>query len=68
VPYQWRRNGTALGVAVLLTIAARAGGLGLVPSVALVAIYPLLLLPLGFYQQAELGRLRRLATAALSPG
>jgi O-antigen/teichoic acid export membrane protein len=68
VSYQWRRNLTALSLAVALTVAARAGQLSLVPSLLVVLAYPLVLLPLGFYQPAELGRLRKLATAALSPG
>jgi O-antigen/teichoic acid export membrane protein len=60
VAYQWRRIGTAIGAAVALTVAARAGGLSLVPSVLLVAVYPLVLALLGFYHRAELVRLRRL--------
>jgi O-antigen/teichoic acid export membrane protein len=61
VRYQWRRVGTALGAAAALTVAARAGGLSFVPSLALVAVYPLALLALRFFQPAELARLRRLA-------
>ena len=61
VPYQWRRIVTAVGTAVGLTVAARAGGLSLAPSLLLVAVYPLALGLLGFYQRAELTRLRRLA-------
>jgi O-antigen/teichoic acid export membrane protein len=68
VPYQWRRNVTAVVVAVALTVVARVPDLSFAPSLVLVLAYPLLLAPLGFYQLAELGRLRRLATAALSPG
>ena len=60
VPYQWRRIVTAVGTAVALNVAARAGHLGLAPSVLLVLIYPLVLFPLGFYHRAELIRLRRL--------
>jgi O-antigen/teichoic acid export membrane protein len=60
VAYQWRRIGTAIGAAAALTVAARAGGLSLVPSVLLVAVYPLVLALLGFYHRAELVRLRRL--------
>jgi len=59
VPYQWRR---------ILTIAAVAGGLtilareldSLPAAIALTAVFPLALLPLGFYLPAELKRLRRL--------
>ena len=61
VQYQWRRITTAVGAAVGLTVAARAGHLSLAPSLLLVLVYPLALLALGFYQQAELARLRRLA-------
>jgi O-antigen/teichoic acid export membrane protein len=68
VAYQWRRNVTAVLLAIALTVVARAPDLSFAPSLLLVLAYPLLLLPLGFYNVAELGRLRRLATAALSPG
>ncbi len=61
VPYQWRRVVTVLGVAVLLTVAPRAAGLPLLPSLAFVAVYPLALALLGFYLPAERARLRRLA-------
>jgi len=60
VPYQWRRVLTSLGVAVGLTVAARAGQLPLAPSALLVAVYPLVLALLGFYLPAERRRLRRL--------
>jgi O-antigen/teichoic acid export membrane protein len=60
VTYQWRR---------ILTLAGVAGGLtaiaweihSLPVAIGLTAVYPLLLLPLGFYLPAELTRLRRLA-------
>jgi O-antigen/teichoic acid export membrane protein len=60
VHYQWRR---------ILTLAGVAGGLtaiaweihSLPVAIVLTALYPLLLLPLGFYLPAELTRLRRLA-------
>jgi O-antigen/teichoic acid export membrane protein len=61
VPYQWRRVVTAVAVAGALTVAARAGGLSLLPSLLTVAVYPLVLAPFGFYHRAELKRLRRLA-------
>jgi O-antigen/teichoic acid export membrane protein len=60
VAYQWRRVLTALGAAVALTVAARAGGLGLAPSLLLVAAYPFALALLGFYLPAERARIRRL--------
>ena len=53
----------------MITLAAAAGALtavgvavGSLPlAIALIVLYPLALLPLGFYQPAELARLRRLA-------
>jgi O-antigen/teichoic acid export membrane protein len=60
VPYQWRRVLTSIGVAVGLTVAARAGQLALAPSALLVVAYPLVLALLGFYLPAERKRLRRL--------
>jgi O-antigen/teichoic acid export membrane protein len=63
VPYQWRRIVTAVGAAVGLTLAARVAHLPLVPSLALVAAYPLALALLGFYLPVERQRLRRLAAS-----
>jgi O-antigen/teichoic acid export membrane protein len=60
VAYQWRRVCTAVGVAVGLTVAARAAHLSLAPSLLLVVAYPLGLALLGFYLPAERARLRRL--------
>jgi O-antigen/teichoic acid export membrane protein len=59
VPYQWRRVATVLGAAVVLTVAPRAAGLPLLPSLVCVAVYPLALALLGFYLPAERARLRR---------
>jgi len=60
VDYQWRRILTLSGVAVALT--AIAYSLHSLPvAIALTLAYPLFLLPLRFYQPAELTRLRRLA-------
>jgi O-antigen/teichoic acid export membrane protein len=65
VPYQWRRVITLAGAAVALTIVGRE--LDSLPvAIALILVYPLVLLPLGFYQPAELRRLRRLRR--LAPG
>jgi hypothetical protein len=63
VPYQWRRVATALGTAIGLTVIARALDLPLAGAIAIVAVYPLVLLPLGFFLPEELRRvrLRRLA-------
>jgi O-antigen/teichoic acid export membrane protein len=60
VSYQWRRVANALGAGAGLTVAARAGHLGLAPSLLLVLAYPLVLAVLGFYLPAERARLRRL--------
>jgi O-antigen/teichoic acid export membrane protein len=60
VRYQWRRVVTCVGAAVGLCVAARAAGLPLVPSLALVLAYPLALAALGFYLPAERQRLLRL--------
>ncbi|HEX5449136.1 MAG TPA: polysaccharide biosynthesis C-terminal domain-containing protein, partial [Gaiellaceae bacterium] len=60
VSYQWRRVLTAVGVAVGLTVAARAASLSLAPSFLLVAAYPLGLALAGFYLPAERARIRRL--------
>jgi O-antigen/teichoic acid export membrane protein len=60
VPYQWRRIATVVGSAAGLTVLTRALHLSLVPTFVLVALYPLFLLPLGFYLPAERARLRRL--------
>jgi O-antigen/teichoic acid export membrane protein len=57
VPYQWRRVLTAGAVAVALTVAARAAHAPLAVSLVLVVVYPLALLPLGFYLPAERKRL-----------
>ena len=65
VAYQWRRVITVVGVAVALTVAARAPGLGLVPSLVVVALYPLVLAVCGFYLPAERKRLRRLVPRSL---
>jgi O-antigen/teichoic acid export membrane protein len=58
VPYQWRRVATAFGTAIVLCVIGRALDLPLGAAIALVAVYPLVLLPLGFYLPEELRRLR----------
>jgi O-antigen/teichoic acid export membrane protein len=60
VDYQWRRVAIAVGAAVGLDVAARAGGLPFGPSFALVLAYPLALAALGFFLPAERARIRRL--------
>ena len=64
VPYQWRRVATALGVAVGLTVLGKALDVPLAGAIALAAVYPLALLPLGFYLPAERARLRRIVRMA----
>ena len=56
-PYQWRRVLTAVAAAVALLLAGKAVG-GLTAALALTLVYPLVLLPLGFYLPAERLRLR----------
>src|SRR6478672_10543596 len=59
VPYQWRRVLTLSSVAITLTVVGYASG-SLALAIVLCLVYPLLLLPLGFYLPAERARLRRL--------
>jgi hypothetical protein len=54
---------TVLGGGVLLTVAARWPDLSLLPSLLLVAVYPLVLALLGFYLPIERARFRRLVSA-----
>ena len=58
VPYQWRRVLTAAAAAIALTVLGKLLDVPLPVALALVACYPLVLLPLGFYLPAELSRLR----------
>jgi O-antigen/teichoic acid export membrane protein len=58
VPYQWRRVATAAGAAIALTVFARGLDVPLAAAIAIVAVYPLALLPLGFYLPEELRRMR----------
>jgi O-antigen/teichoic acid export membrane protein len=60
VPYQWRRVVTAAGLAVGLTVLGSGLHVPLAVAVVLALVYPLALLPLGFYLPAERARLRRL--------
>jgi O-antigen/teichoic acid export membrane protein len=63
VPYQWRRIALAAGAAVGLTVLGKSLHVPLASAVLLSAVYPLILLPLGFYLPVELRRLRALVTA-----
>ncbi len=58
VPYQWRRVFTLLSVAVGLTVVGRVVD-RLDVAILLIAAYPLVLLPAGFYLPAERARLAR---------
>jgi O-antigen/teichoic acid export membrane protein len=60
VPYQWRRVVTAAAAGISLSAAGKLVGGGLPVAVALSILYPLALLPLGFYLPAERRRLRAL--------
>jgi O-antigen/teichoic acid export membrane protein len=53
VPYQWRRVATAAATGVALAVGGKLVGAGLPLAIALVALYPLVLVPLGFYLPAE---------------
>jgi O-antigen/teichoic acid export membrane protein len=58
-PYQWRRVLTATGGAVALLLLGKGLGGGLGPALAIVVLYPLALLALGFYLPAERKYARR---------
>jgi O-antigen/teichoic acid export membrane protein len=60
VPYQWRRVVTVVAAAVGLTLLGKGFDVSLPVALALVAVYPLVLAPLGFYLPAERSRLRGL--------
>jgi O-antigen/teichoic acid export membrane protein len=64
VPYQWRRVALVVAAAVGLTVLGKALHVPLAGAVGLTAVYPLILLPLGFYLPVELRRLRGLVLPA----
>ena len=64
VPYQWRRIALVVAAAVGLTVLGKALHVPLAGALGLVAVYPLILLPLGFYLPVELRRLRGLVLPA----
>ena len=64
VPYQWRRVAIAGGVAIALTVIGRVLDPPLAAAIAIVAAYPLVLWPLGFYLPEERRRIRALAPLA----
>jgi O-antigen/teichoic acid export membrane protein len=58
VPYQWRRVALVVAAAVGLTVLGKSLHVPLAGALGLTAVYPLILLPLGFYLPVELRRLR----------
>jgi O-antigen/teichoic acid export membrane protein len=64
VPYQWRRVGTAAAAGLALVAVGKLTDAGLAVALPLAIVYPLALLPLGFYLPAErraIGRRLRIA-------
>jgi len=53
VPYQWRRVATAVVVGLAIVVAGKLAGGGLPVAALLSLVYPLALLPLGFYLPGE---------------
>jgi O-antigen/teichoic acid export membrane protein len=53
VPYQWRRVATAVAVGIVIVSAGKLAGAGLALAIALSLVYPLALVPLGFYLPGE---------------
>ena len=64
VSYQWRRILLVVGASAGLTVLGKTLDVPLAGAVLLSAVYPLILLPLGFYLPVELRRLRGLVSAA----
>jgi hypothetical protein len=64
VPYQWRRVGLAVGVAVALTAMGKALDVNLLAALALGLVYPFVLALLGFLLPAERARIRRVLAFA----
>jgi O-antigen/teichoic acid export membrane protein len=64
VPYQWRRVGLAVGVAVALTATGKALDVNLLAALALGLVYPIVLALLGFLLPAERARIRRVLAFA----
>jgi hypothetical protein len=63
IRYQWRRVVVLLLAAGALTAVGKTMSQSLALAFVLTAVYPLVLLPLGFYLPAERKRLRRLLPA-----
>ena len=66
VAYQWWRVVVVVGAAVGLTVLGKALDVPLAAALVLVAVYPLVLLPLGFYLPAELTRVKALGRRVLA--
>jgi drug/metabolite transporter (DMT)-like permease len=67
VPYQWRRIALVVAAAVGLTVLGKSLDVPLAGALLLSAVYPLVLLPLGFYLPVERRRLRGLVRPARQP-
>ena len=67
VPYQWRRVATALGAGIALAVVGKLVGAGLPLALVLAAVYPVVLVPLGFLLPAERAALRRRRAARRAP-
>ncbi|HEX9417037.1 MAG TPA: oligosaccharide flippase family protein [Gaiellaceae bacterium] len=63
VPYQWRRVGTVVSIAVGLTVLGKLAHVSLPLAIGLVVAYPVALALAGFYLPAERALLRRLYPA-----
>ena len=63
-PYQWRRVMTAAAAGIALATLGKVIGAGLPLCVGLIVLYPVVLLPVGFYLPAERKRLRSLVVRA----
>jgi O-antigen/teichoic acid export membrane protein len=67
VPYQWRRVGLVVLLAVCLTAVGRGFDVPLAGAILLVLAYPVILLPLGFYLPAERRRLLAAGRRLVAP-
>jgi O-antigen/teichoic acid export membrane protein len=65
VDYQWRRVATLTAVAVGLTVAGSVPDVPLAVAILIALVYPVVLLPLGFYLPAERRRFRALFGASV---
>jgi O-antigen/teichoic acid export membrane protein len=67
VPYQWRRISLAVATAAGIAALGKLLDVPLPAAVLLAAVYPITLLPLGFYLPAELRRLRAAGRRLVAP-